>query len=83
MQRSPSIIILRIYIRTFVQFRLDASKIAIPRSRAGFKRQVELLEAEGIEVYDGQLDMDKYRWDPTLDELVWGPGMLHDPRQQG
>jgi len=32
MQRSPSIIILRIYIRTFVQFRLDASKIAIPRS---------------------------------------------------
>ncbi|HJP05228.1 MAG: cysteine methyltransferase [Chromatiales bacterium] len=58
-------------------------KIAIPRSRAGFKRQVELLEAEGIEVYDGQLDMDKYRWDPTLDELVWGPGMLHDPRQQG
>jgi methylated-DNA-protein-cysteine methyltransferase-like protein len=56
-------------------------KIAIPRSRAGFKRQVELLQAEGIDVHDGQLDMDRYRWDPTLDELVWGPGMLHDPRK--
>lgn len=58
-------------------------QIAIPRGSPGFKRQAELLEAEGIEVNDGQLDMDKYRWDPTLDELVWGPGMLHDPREQG
>lgn len=54
-------------------------KIAIPKSRSGYERQQELLRAEGIEVSDGQLDMDRYRWDPTLDELIWGPGRLHDP----
>ena len=56
-------------------------KIAIPRGTRGFDRQVELLRAEGIEVEDGQLNMDEYRWSPTLDELVWGPGMLRDPRE--
>ena len=54
-------------------------KIAIPRGSAGFERQKELLEAEGIVVKDDQLDMDKYRWDPNLDELIWGPGQLFDP----
>ena len=54
-------------------------RISIPRSSRGFERQCELLEREGIEVRDGQLDMDRYRWEPSLDELVWGPGVLHDP----
>lgn len=56
-------------------------KIAIPKNSRGYERQQELLRAEGIEVEGGQLDMDRYRWDPTLDELVWGPGRLHDPRR--
>jgi methylated-DNA-protein-cysteine methyltransferase-like protein len=54
-------------------------KIAIPRGSRGYERQQELLRAEGVDIRDGQLDMDRYRWDPTLDELVWGPGRLHDP----
>jgi methylated-DNA-protein-cysteine methyltransferase-like protein len=54
-------------------------KISIPKGRPRFAQQCALLEQEGIEVFDGQLDMDKYRWDPSLDELIWGPGMLHDP----
>ena len=54
-------------------------KIAIPKGSRGYERQQELLRAEGIDVKDGKLDMDVYRWDPTLDELVWGPGRLHDP----
>ena len=58
-------------------------KIAIPPGTRGHERQVELLQAEGIDVVDGQLNMDKHRWNPTLDELVWGPGMLHDPREDG
>lgn len=56
-------------------------KISIPKSSSGFERQCALLEAEGIEVQDGQLDMDRYCWEPSLDELIWGPGMLHDPSQ--
>lgn len=56
-------------------------KIAIPQGSRGYARQQELLRAEGIDVQDGKLDMDKYRWDPSLDELVWGPGRLYDPSQ--
>jgi len=54
-------------------------KISIPRSSPGFERQQEKLREEGVEIEDGRLDMDRYRWNPTLDELVWGPGMLSDP----
>lgn len=54
-------------------------RIAIPKGSRGFERQKELLEAEGIVVRGDQLDMDKYRWEPSLDELVWGPGQLFDP----
>jgi len=58
-------------------------KIAIPKGSRGYERQIALLRAEGIKISNGQLDMDRYRWDPTLDELVWGPGRLHDPRAAG
>jgi methylated-DNA-protein-cysteine methyltransferase-like protein len=54
-------------------------QISLPPGSAGFKRQIKLLRDEGIEVTNGKLNMDQYRWDPTLDELLWGPGMLHDP----
>jgi methylated-DNA-protein-cysteine methyltransferase-like protein len=54
-------------------------RIAIPEGSKGYARQQELLEQEGIKVKDGQLDMEQHRWDPSLDELLWGPGMLADP----
>jgi len=54
-------------------------RIAIPPGTARYQQQHELLEQEGIEVKDGQLNMDRHRWEPSLDELVWGPGMLRDP----
>jgi methylated-DNA-protein-cysteine methyltransferase-like protein len=57
-------------------------KIAIPQSSPGYEQQQELLRAEGVEVQNGKLDMDRYRWDPTLDELVWGPGRLHDSSRE-
>lgn len=53
--------------------------IALPAGSRGFERQAALLEQEGIEVRNGQLNMSEYGWDPNLDELLWGPGMLHDP----
>jgi methylated-DNA-protein-cysteine methyltransferase-like protein len=56
-------------------------RIAIPESSRGYERQQELLRAEGVEVDNGALDMDRYRWEPTLDELVWGPGMLRSPAE--
>jgi len=54
-------------------------KIAIPKGSRGFDRQKELLEAEGITVNGDKLELDQHRWDPTPDELVWGPGSLFDP----
>jgi len=57
-----------------------AGRISLPPDSPGFKRQQELLQAEGIEVRDGQLDIDAYRWNPSLDELLWGPGQLSGAR---
>ena len=54
-------------------------KVSIPKGTRRYELQCELLQQEGITVQDGQLDMDKHRWDPSLDELVWGPGRLFDP----
>lgn len=54
-------------------------RIAIPEGTDRYKQQIALLREEGIEVRNGRLNMDEYCWDPSLDELVWGPGMLHDP----
>jgi methylated-DNA-protein-cysteine methyltransferase-like protein len=54
-------------------------RIAIPQGTARYDLQQELLQQEGIAVKDGQLNIDQYRWDPSLDELLWGPGMLCDP----
>jgi methylated-DNA-protein-cysteine methyltransferase-like protein len=58
-------------------------KIAIPKGTAGYQRQKDLLRQEGVDVRDGKLDMETYRWNPTLDEIVWGPGSLHDPAADG
>ena len=54
-------------------------RIAIPQGTARYDLQQELLQQEGIAVKDGQLNIDQYRWDPSLDELLWWPGMLRDP----
>jgi methylated-DNA-protein-cysteine methyltransferase-like protein len=54
-------------------------RISIPRGSSRYEQQQELLRDEGVVVNNGQLDMDRYRWSPTLDELLWGPGMFHEP----
>ena len=55
-------------------------RISIPPGSPGFARQQERLREEGVDVRDGRLDMERYRWNPTLDELVWGPGRLAESR---
>ena len=57
-------------------------KISIPKGTRRYELQKELLEKEGFKIDEnGQLDVTDRRWDPTLDELVWGPGMLYDPKR--
>ena len=51
-------------------------RIALPAGSRGYRRQQEQLQQEGIEVTSGRVDLSRFGWRPTLDELVWGPRML-------
>lgn len=49
-------------------------RIAFPPHSTPYQRQQALLQAEGIAVIGGKVDLRQYRWQPSLDELLWGPG---------
>ena len=53
-------------------------RIALPKGTDAYRRQQHLLRQEGVVVSRGQIDLARYQWTPSLDELVWGPGMLAD-----
>ena len=45
---------------------------------APFRRQRDLLAREGVVMFGGRVDMNKYRWQPGLDELLWKPTSMWD-----
>jgi methylated-DNA-protein-cysteine methyltransferase-like protein len=55
-----------------------SGRIAFSRGTASFRRQRELLMAEGVAVRAGRIDIRKYRWQPELDELLWKPSSAWD-----
>ena len=54
-------------------------RIALPKNSRGYRRQIELLRAESVTVVEGRVDMERFRWQPDLDEMVWGPPALPLP----
>jgi methylated-DNA-protein-cysteine methyltransferase-like protein len=54
-------------------------RISIPPGSRGRAEQIRRLTAEGVVVNEGRVDMRRYRWDPDLDELVWGPAVFSAP----
>lgn len=42
----------------------SSGQIAFPMDSDAFKRQVELLTGEGVEVVDGKVSMARFRWQP-------------------
>jgi methylated-DNA-protein-cysteine methyltransferase-like protein len=48
-----------------------------PNSRA-FQRQRDRLAEEGVAMQGGRIDMNRYRWKPDLDELLWKPSSAWD-----
>ncbi len=50
-----------------------SGKLAFDKDSAAFKRQRDRLVSEGVRVVDGRVDMKTYRWQGSLDELLWGP----------
>ena len=48
-------------------------KIAIPANSPSHKEQARRLANEDVPLIGGRVDMSRYRWQPDLDELIWGP----------
>ncbi len=48
-------------------------RIAFPPDTAQFAEQRKRLEKEGIAMRAGRIDLERYRWQPDLDELLWKP----------
>jgi methylated-DNA-protein-cysteine methyltransferase-like protein len=55
-----------------------AGTLAFEKGSAAFRRQAGLLAAEGVHLLNGRIDMQEYRWQPDLDELLWKPSAAWD-----
>ena len=53
-------------------------RIAFPPDSPPYRKQVERLLVEDVAVIGGRIDMQKYRWQPDLDELLWKPMLDRD-----
>ena len=48
-------------------------RIALPANSSARRIQIDRLIAEAVVVVGDRVNMTRYRWQPDLDELVWGP----------
>jgi methylated-DNA-protein-cysteine methyltransferase-like protein len=48
-------------------------RISLPAGSDAGREQRARLEAEGIVFSEGRIDLSRFRWQPSLDELLWGP----------
>lgn len=55
-----------------------SGRIAFPRGSRGYVEQRDRLMMEGVAVVGGKVDMQAYRWQPDLDELLWKPTSAWD-----
>ena len=52
--------------------------IAFAKGSEQFEEQRTRLMEEDVAVIAGRVDMEKYRWQPDLDELLWKPSSAWD-----
>ncbi len=55
-----------------------SGRIAFDKGSRSFEEQAKRLAEEDIAVISGRVDMNKYRWQPELDELLWKPTSAWD-----
>jgi len=55
-----------------------SGRIAFEKGSSSYKEQGKRLMMEGVAVMAGKVDMNKYRWQPDLDELLWKPTSAWD-----
>jgi methylated-DNA-protein-cysteine methyltransferase-like protein len=53
-------------------------KIAFAIGSDAFNEQQKRLMRENVVILNGRIDMNKYRWQPDLDELLWKPSVAWD-----
>ena len=55
-----------------------SGKIAFDKDSAQFAEQAKRLLKDDVAVIAGRIDMQRYRWQPDLDELLWKPSDAWD-----
>jgi methylated-DNA-protein-cysteine methyltransferase related protein len=55
-----------------------SGRIAFDKDSRAYNRQSRRLMMEGVAILNGRIDMQKYRWQPDLDELLWKPNAAWD-----
>ena len=55
-----------------------SGKIAFEKGSRAYREQRKRLMMEDVPVIAGRVDMNKYRWQPDLDELPWKPSSAWD-----
>lgn len=55
-----------------------SGRIAFDKGSAQFEEQSQRLLMENVAVISGRVDMQKFRWQPDLDELLWKPSSAWD-----
>lgn len=55
-----------------------SGKIAFDTDTAQHEEQKLRLQQDDVVVVAGRIDMQKYRWRPDLDELLWKPTLAWD-----
>ncbi|MFQ6005529.1 MAG: MGMT family protein [Woeseia sp.] len=59
----------------------SSGRIAFEPGSRAYKRQAERLMMEDVVILRGRIDMQKYRWRPDLDELLWKPSAAWDNQE--
>ena len=57
-----------------------SGKIAFDKGSPQFEEQKKRLMKDGVTVMVGRIDMQKCRWHPDLDELLWKPSAAWDEK---
>ncbi len=55
-----------------------SGKLAFEEGTASFRKQKKLLADDGVVLLNGKVNMQEYRWEPDLDELLWKPSDTWD-----
>ncbi len=55
-----------------------SGRIAFDSDTPQFREQKKRLQQEDVPVIRGRIDLQRYRWQPDLDELLWKPTLAWD-----